>query len=73
MLDWSLLIAVVAAGVAAITLIDRLTGGRLTRNEHNEFKESVKQQFENLNSRLDHIETRINGHWGLERQTPPNH
>lgn len=47
MLDWQTLIAIIAMGVAAITLLLRLVGGSLTRNEHNEFRDQVLREFGN--------------------------
>ena len=45
MLDWQTLIAIIAIGIAAITLLLRLLGGSLTRHEHEEFRSNVFEQI----------------------------
>lgn len=53
MLDWQTLIAIIAMGVAAITLFLRLVGGSLTRNEHNEFRDSVFGQLHDAKGKIE--------------------
>ncbi len=52
-------LALIAVGIAATTLGKSLLGGSLTRGEHDEFKQSMIRELQELSQRLSRLEDKI--------------